>query len=196
MPCPAGSHAANVQNTPANFTYNIYQPRVAGTYTSNPNDVFRFSYGRYTEAPNTAFEQYNTRQEDLADYIGSHFLQFGRNSPGYPILPPTSDQLRPLVGASCKEHRLVVQAHAVLAADPRSDPAVLPDPAKRLRLRLERRQPAQRRRRVPVAKGRLLARRPVRFALVRVHELLRTLWTDRSRCVGIDGSRADQQLDR
>ncbi|HEY1868062.1 MAG TPA: TonB-dependent receptor, partial [Candidatus Cybelea sp.] len=88
--CPTGSHAANVQNTPANFTYDIYQPRIAGTYTSNPNDVFRFSYGRYTEAPNTAFEQYNTRQEDLADYIGSHFLQFGRNSPGYPIQPPTS----------------------------------------------------------------------------------------------------------
>jgi len=88
--CPKGFHTANVQNVPANFTYNIYQPRIAGTYTSNPNDVFRFSYGRYTEAPNTAFEQYNTRQEDLADYIGSHFLQFGRNSPGYPILPPTS----------------------------------------------------------------------------------------------------------
>ena len=90
QPCPAGSHAANVENSPANFTYNIYQPRIAGTYTSNPDDVFRFSYGRYTEAPNTAFEQYNTRQEDLADYIGSHFLQFGRNSPGYPIVPPTS----------------------------------------------------------------------------------------------------------
>jgi hypothetical protein len=89
-PCPAGYHAANVVNAPANFTYNIYQPRVAGTYTSDPNNVFRFSYGRYTEAPNTAFEQYNTRQEDLADYIGSHFLQFGRNSPGYPIQPPTS----------------------------------------------------------------------------------------------------------
>jgi hypothetical protein len=88
--CPKGFHVANVQNAPANFNYNIYQPRVAGTYTSNPNDVFRFSYGRYTEAPNTAFEQYNTRQEDLADYIGSHFLQFGRNSPGYPIQPPTS----------------------------------------------------------------------------------------------------------
>jgi hypothetical protein len=89
--CPAGSHAAVVLNTPSQtFTYNIYQPRVAGTYTSNPNDVFRFSYGRYTEAPNTAFEQYNTRQEDLADYIGSHFLQFGRNTPGYPIVPPTS----------------------------------------------------------------------------------------------------------
>lgn len=90
QPCPAGFHTPNVENTPANNTYNIWQPRLAGTYTSNPNDVFRFSFGRYTEAPNTAFEQYNTRQEDLADYIGSHFLQFGRNSPGYPILPPTS----------------------------------------------------------------------------------------------------------
>jgi hypothetical protein len=90
-PCPTGSHSANVQNVPSqSFTYNIYQPRIAGTYTSNPDDVFRFSYGRYTEAPNTAFEQYNTRQEDLADYIGSHFLQFGRNTPGYPIVPPTS----------------------------------------------------------------------------------------------------------
>ncbi|MGB8907403.1 MAG: TonB-dependent receptor [Candidatus Cybelea sp.] len=89
--CPSGSHAANVENIPSQtFTFNIWQPRIAGTYTSNPNDVFRFSYGRYTEAPNTAFEQYNTRQEDLADYIGSHFLQFGRNTPGYPIAPPTS----------------------------------------------------------------------------------------------------------
>ncbi len=40
--------------------------------------------------PTTAFEQYNTRQEDLADYIGSHFLQFGRSTPGYPIAPATS----------------------------------------------------------------------------------------------------------
>ncbi len=89
--CPSGSHAANVQNVPSqSYTFNIYQPRISGTYTSDPSNVFRFSYGRYTEAPNTAFEQYNTRQEDLADYIGSHFLAFGRNTPGYPIQPPTS----------------------------------------------------------------------------------------------------------
>ena len=53
---PAGSHGAVVLNVPSQqFTYNIWQPRISGTYTSNPNDVFRFSYGRYTEAPNTAF---------------------------------------------------------------------------------------------------------------------------------------------
>ncbi|MGA8574521.1 MAG: TonB-dependent receptor [Candidatus Cybelea sp.] len=89
--CPAGSHAANVQNVPSqSYTFNIWQPRISGTYTANPDNVLRFSYGRYTEAPNTAFEQYNTRQEDLADYIGSHFLAFGRNTPGYPIQPATS----------------------------------------------------------------------------------------------------------
>ncbi|MBV9718282.1 MAG: TonB-dependent receptor [Candidatus Eremiobacteraeota bacterium] len=89
--CPAGSHAANLVNAPSQtFTYPIWQPRLSGTYTADPNNVIRFSFGRYTEAPNTAFEQYNTRQEDLADYIGSHFLAFGRNTPGYPIRPPTS----------------------------------------------------------------------------------------------------------
>ena len=81
QPCPAGYHAAALVNAPSQgFTYNIYQPRISGTYTSDPNNVFRFSYGRYTEAPNTAFEQYDTRQEDLADYLGSHFLQFGRST--------------------------------------------------------------------------------------------------------------------
>ena len=61
-----------------------------GTYTVNPTNVVRFSYGRYTQAPNSAFEQYNTSQEDLADYIGSNFYAFGRTTPGYPIAPPTS----------------------------------------------------------------------------------------------------------
>jgi Carboxypeptidase regulatory-like domain/TonB dependent receptor len=89
--CPTGSHSAVLLNVPSQqFTYNIWQPRISGTFTANPDNVIRFSYGRYTEAPNTAFQQYNTRQEDLADYLGSHFLQFGRNTPGYPIAPPTS----------------------------------------------------------------------------------------------------------
>lgn len=89
--CPLGSHGAAVLNVPSQrFTYNIWQPRVSGTFTANANNIVRFSYGRYTEAPDTTWEQYNTRQEDLADYIGSHFLQFGRNTPGYPIQPAAS----------------------------------------------------------------------------------------------------------
>ena len=88
--CPTGQSPAFFQNVPANFTYNIWQPRISGTYTVNPTNVVRFSYGRYTQAPNSAFEQYNTQQEDLADYIGGNFYAFGRTTPGYPIAPPTS----------------------------------------------------------------------------------------------------------
>ena len=88
--CPSGFHPANWTNAPANFTYNIYQPRISGTYTVNPENVVRFSYGRYTQAPNSAFEQYNTLQENLAAYDASNFYAFGRTSPGYPIRPPTS----------------------------------------------------------------------------------------------------------
>ncbi len=90
QPCPTGYQNANWQNTPAAFTYDIWQPRISGTYTVNSGNVIRFSYGRYTQAPNAAFEQYNTLQNDLADYDATNFYAFGRTSPGYPIAPPTS----------------------------------------------------------------------------------------------------------
>jgi hypothetical protein len=90
LPCPSGFHAANWQNTPANFTYSIWQPRVSGTYTVNPQNVLRFSFGRYDEPPNAAYEQYNTQQENLAAYDAANFYQYGRTSPGYPVAPSTS----------------------------------------------------------------------------------------------------------
>ncbi len=86
-----GGNPAFFQNISGQtYTYNIWQPRISGTYTMSQNAVLRFSYGRYTEAPNTAFEQYNVLQEDLADYIGANFYAFGRTTPGYPMVPPTS----------------------------------------------------------------------------------------------------------
>jgi Carboxypeptidase regulatory-like domain len=89
--CPAGSIQTYMENqTNQNFTFNILQPRIAGTYTANADNVIRFSYGRYTEQGNTAFEQYGTWQEDSADFIGPTFLQYGRNTPGYPVEPQTS----------------------------------------------------------------------------------------------------------
>jgi hypothetical protein len=89
--CPAGQIATYMENvTNQNYTFNILQPRLSGTYTVNQNNVLRFSFGRYTEQGSTAFEQYGTWQEDSADFIGPTFLQYGRNTPGYPILPQTS----------------------------------------------------------------------------------------------------------
>jgi outer membrane receptor protein involved in Fe transport len=60
-------------------TYNEWQPRAGFTYTVNPSTVIRGSYGRYAEAPNAAFEQYNYLQpNDL-----SKLIQFGSLGLGY-----------------------------------------------------------------------------------------------------------------
>lgn len=73
------------------FTYTIVQPRLSGTITVSPDTVVRFSAGKYVEPPNTAYEQYNTLQEDLADFLGSRFYKFGFTTPGHQVRPPTSD---------------------------------------------------------------------------------------------------------
>ena len=169
--CPAGSISTYLQNqTNQNFTFNIYQPRFAGTYTADPNNVIRFSAGRYTEAGNTAFEQYGTWQEDSADFIGPTFLQYGRNTPGLSRPAANLDQLRPLVGAPPQRYRLVMEGDAVLAPDARPDSGVLPQCQGRLRFGSQRGRPAQRRRRVAGAKGRLLAQRSLGLALVCIHQ--------------------------
>jgi hypothetical protein len=90
--CPSGYSPAALQNISGqNFTYPIWQPRAAGTYTVNTNNVIRFSFGRYVQAPNSAFEQYNQLAEDLPfALLGPIFYPYGRSSPGYPVFPATS----------------------------------------------------------------------------------------------------------
>jgi hypothetical protein len=90
--CPSGSHPADLVNTAdQNFTFVKFQPRFSGTYTVNPDDVVRASFGRYTEAPNTAYEIYNTLENDIPfALLGPNLYQYGRNSPGLPVQPPTS----------------------------------------------------------------------------------------------------------
>ncbi|MBV8154326.1 MAG: TonB-dependent receptor, partial [Candidatus Eremiobacteraeota bacterium] len=90
--CPAGFKPAALNNVAQqNFNYQIYQPRIAGTYTVNPDNVIRFSFGRYVQAPNSAFEQYNQLNEDLPNaLLGPIFYPYGRSSPGLAIFPPTS----------------------------------------------------------------------------------------------------------
>ncbi|MBV8154269.1 MAG: TonB-dependent receptor [Candidatus Eremiobacteraeota bacterium] len=90
--CPSGYKPAALNNVAQqNFNYQIYQPRIAGTYTVNPDNVIRFSFGRYVQAPNSAFEQYNQLAEDLPNaLLGPIFYPYGRNSPGLPVYPATS----------------------------------------------------------------------------------------------------------
>jgi hypothetical protein len=89
--CPAGTTPTHLQNASAQVEqYWVFEPRLSGTYTANPNTVFRFSAGEYVEPPSTAYEQYNTLQEDLADFLGANFYKYGFTTPGHPVRPPTS----------------------------------------------------------------------------------------------------------
>jgi len=93
IPLPGGGFYAtpNLQNISApTFTYNVYQPRLAATYTMNPDTVLRGSFGRYAEPASAAYEQYNAQQQDLADFLANRFYQYGFTTPGHPIRPSIS----------------------------------------------------------------------------------------------------------
>jgi hypothetical protein len=89
--CPAGTTPTVLTNASKQLQqYWVFEPRISGTYTANPNTVFRFSGGVYVEPPNAAYEQYNTLQEDLADFLGTNFYKYGFTTPGHTVRPPTS----------------------------------------------------------------------------------------------------------
>jgi len=95
--CPAG-------DTPAEFTnpagtvieaYEEYQPRIGFTYSLSPTTIIRGNYGRFAQAPNSSFEQYNTLQANApATLYGVYgFQKFGFSTPDHDVVPPTSDNL-------------------------------------------------------------------------------------------------------
>jgi hypothetical protein len=81
-----------MQNIPSQIeAYSVVQPRVGLTYTVNPTTVLRASYGRYAEAPNAAFEQYNYLQpNDLSSLaiFGAYGLP---TTPGHDVRPQISN---------------------------------------------------------------------------------------------------------
>ena len=95
QPCPVQNGIQTVPATMTNqpnavTTFTDLEPRIGGTYTAGENDVLRFNYGRYNQAPNTAFEQYNLLQQDLASYDAVNFWPIGFTSTTHVISPPTS----------------------------------------------------------------------------------------------------------
>ena len=77
-------------NAPANFSFGELEPRVGFTYSVSPYDVVRGSYGKYTQPTETGFVQYDTNQQNLPAYLGSHFYSLGFNTPGHAIPPQES----------------------------------------------------------------------------------------------------------
>jgi hypothetical protein len=72
------------------YTTARFQPRLGTTYTLDPNNVLRGSFGVYARPPNSSWTQYNTLQEDLPAFLGEHFYGYGFNTPDHLIRPDTS----------------------------------------------------------------------------------------------------------
>ncbi|MDP9024755.1 MAG: TonB-dependent receptor, partial [Candidatus Eremiobacteraeota bacterium] len=87
---------ATISPVSQNLSFHVIQPRFGVTYTLNPQNVLRFSYGKYDQAPNTAYEQYNTLQQNLPAIFaqgtlgGFNLFGYGRNQPTFPIRPEIS----------------------------------------------------------------------------------------------------------
>ena len=92
--CPSGYTAANFTNSTGvvTQTYPEFQPRLGFTYTVDPSTVLRASYGRYAQAPNSAYEQYNALQQNAPALLyGTYgFQQFGFTSPDHRVVPQVS----------------------------------------------------------------------------------------------------------
>lgn len=90
--CPAGSAPLNLTNPAGRSiqTYPEFQPRLGFTYSVNPTTVLRASYGRYTQPPNSAFEQYNYLQQNSPSSLLG-FLPLGFTSPNHPVRPQVSN---------------------------------------------------------------------------------------------------------
>lgn len=69
---------------------NVFQPRVAFTWTLNPDTVIRGSAGRYVRPAATSYQQYNTWQQDLPSFI-SQFYAFGYTTPDHQVQPDTAN---------------------------------------------------------------------------------------------------------
>ena len=72
---------------------NVFSPRVAATYTMNPESVLRFSYGRYSQPVNAAFVQYSRTDPNLAKFLFQTFWKYGFTSPRHDVVPSISDNV-------------------------------------------------------------------------------------------------------
>ena len=96
-PCPAGTvplpqaqYGPLIDKSGGQIDTARWQPRLGFTYTLNPETVIRASAGVYARPQNSSWVQYNTVQEDLASFLGSHFYSYGFNTPEHDIRPDTS----------------------------------------------------------------------------------------------------------
>ena len=92
--CPKGYfHPGSAFDISSPSTYNLFywSPRYSVTFTESPDTVWRFSGGRYAEAPLTAAVQYQNTSGN-ATSLWAGFFNNGFTSPFHPIPGETSAQ--------------------------------------------------------------------------------------------------------
>ncbi|MBV8811896.1 MAG: TonB-dependent receptor, partial [Acidobacteriaceae bacterium] len=90
---PNGQNGALLytNSSPPSYTITKFEPRFSGTYTFSPDDVVRFSVGRYANPFNTATVQYlNASAKTAATFDFQNFFGLGFNSPFHPVQPTVS----------------------------------------------------------------------------------------------------------
>lgn len=90
VPLPQSPYGALTDVSTGDYSTYRTQPRLGFTYAIDPETVLRGSFGVYARPQNSSWVQYNTPQENLASYIGSHFYAYGFNTPVHNIRPDTS----------------------------------------------------------------------------------------------------------
>ena len=77
---------------PSVYTLRYWQPRISGTFTQNPDTVWRFSAGRFAEPPLSAAVDYHYRGGSGAN-LWTNFLALGAYSPFHAVAGQTSTQV-------------------------------------------------------------------------------------------------------
>jgi hypothetical protein len=95
--CPTGtvplaqSPTGALQNVSGGeYTVARFQPRLGLTYTLDQDSVLRGSFGIYARPPNSSWTQYNTLNQNLPAFLGTHFYGYGFNTPDHAVRPDTS----------------------------------------------------------------------------------------------------------
>ncbi|MBV9717723.1 MAG: TonB-dependent receptor [Candidatus Eremiobacteraeota bacterium] len=90
VPLANSPYGPLVNSSGGSYATARFQPRLGLTYTVDPGDVLRGSFGVYARPPNSSWVQYNTIDENLPAFLGNHFYGYGFNTPDHLIRPDTS----------------------------------------------------------------------------------------------------------
>jgi hypothetical protein len=89
--CPAGQQVHWSNTSPNANDYTAWEPRVGVTYTINPLNVLRASWGKYEQPASSAFQQYQNANNDLPLASPNNaFYPLGFTSPAHQVFPEES----------------------------------------------------------------------------------------------------------